>query len=168
MQPDEMQVYIVNLGKYNEGEMVGAWFHFPLDFDEIKERIGLNNEYEEYAIHDYEMPFKIDQYTSIDQLNNLYESIESLADSPVYPAMDELINNWFTNIDDLIEHAEEITHYDEGSMEDLASYLVEEGLIFGELPDKVQLYIDYVSLGRDLEIEGNYLVTSNGIYEYSG
>ena len=28
---DDMQVYIANLGKYNEGELVGDWFSFPLD-----------------------------------------------------------------------------------------------------------------------------------------
>ena len=49
---DDMQVYIANLGKYNEGELVGAWFTFPIDFEEVKEKIGLNDEYEEYAIHD--------------------------------------------------------------------------------------------------------------------
>lgn len=26
---DDMQVYIANLGKYNEGELVGDWFSFP-------------------------------------------------------------------------------------------------------------------------------------------
>ena len=46
-----MQVYIANLGKYNEGELVGAWFTPPIDYDEMAERIGLNDEYEEYAIH---------------------------------------------------------------------------------------------------------------------
>lgn len=25
---DDMQVYIANLGKYNEGELVGDWFSF--------------------------------------------------------------------------------------------------------------------------------------------
>ena len=39
---DDMQVYIANLGKYNEGELVGAWFTFPIDFEEVKEKIGLN------------------------------------------------------------------------------------------------------------------------------
>ena len=58
-----MQVYIANLGKYNEGELVGAWFTPPIDYDEMAERIGLNDEYEEYAIHDYELPFAIDEYT---------------------------------------------------------------------------------------------------------
>ena len=62
---DDMQVYIANLGKYNEGELVGAWFTFPIDFEEVKEKIGLNDEYEEYAIHDYELPFTVDEYTSI-------------------------------------------------------------------------------------------------------
>ena len=45
--------------QYNEGELVGAWFTPPVDFEEVKERIGLNDEYEEYAIHDYELPVEI-------------------------------------------------------------------------------------------------------------
>lgn len=49
----EMKVYVANLGKYNEGELVGAWFTLPIDPDDMAERIGLNNTYEEYAIHDY-------------------------------------------------------------------------------------------------------------------
>ena len=48
---DDMQVYIANLGKYNEGELVGAWFTFPIDFEEVKEKIGLNDEYELSLIH---------------------------------------------------------------------------------------------------------------------
>lgn len=72
---DDMQVYIANLGKYNEGELVGAWFTFPIDFEEVKEKIGLNDEYEEYAIHDYELPFTVDEYTSISELNRLWEMV---------------------------------------------------------------------------------------------
>ena len=51
----DMQVYIANLGKYNEGELVGAWFTPPVDYEEMAEKIGLNEEYEEYAIHDYDV-----------------------------------------------------------------------------------------------------------------
>ena len=47
-----MAVYIANLGKYNEGYLVGAWFTFPIDEEDVKEKIGLNEQYEEYAIHD--------------------------------------------------------------------------------------------------------------------
>lgn len=56
---EEMRVYVANLGKYNEGELVGDWFEPPIDYDEMAERIGLNEFYEEYAIHDYELPFEI-------------------------------------------------------------------------------------------------------------
>ena len=73
-----MRIYIANLGKYNEGELVGAWFTPPIDFDEVKERIGLNDEYEEYAIHDYELPFEIDEYTPIEEVNRLCEMVEDL------------------------------------------------------------------------------------------
>lgn len=30
-----MRIYIANLGKYNEGELVGAWFTPPVDYDEM-------------------------------------------------------------------------------------------------------------------------------------
>ena len=44
---DDMRVYIANLGKYNEGYLVGDWFSFPIDEEEVAERIGLNSYYEE-------------------------------------------------------------------------------------------------------------------------
>lgn len=34
---DDMQVYIANLGKYNEGELVGAWF-IPLTLRKSKRK----------------------------------------------------------------------------------------------------------------------------------
>lgn len=166
MQPDEMQVYIANLGKYNEGELVGAWFHFPLDFDAIKEQIGLNNEHEEYAIHDYEMPVKISEYTSINELNQIYETVKNMADTPVFPAIQELVNAWFTDIEDLADHIDDILHYDVSSMEELATELVENGEFLGELSDTAKLYLDYNAIARDLEINGNYLITNHRIFEY--
>ena len=38
---DDMAVYIANLGKYTEGCLVGAWFTFPIDEEDVKEKIGL-------------------------------------------------------------------------------------------------------------------------------
>ena len=35
---DDMAVYIANLGKYNEGYLVGAWFTFPIDEEDVKEK----------------------------------------------------------------------------------------------------------------------------------
>lgn len=36
---EEMRVYIANLGKYNEGELIGDWFTPPVNYDEMAERI---------------------------------------------------------------------------------------------------------------------------------
>lgn len=37
---EEMRVYVANLGKYNEGELVGAWFEPPIDYEEMAERMN--------------------------------------------------------------------------------------------------------------------------------
>ena len=44
----------------------------------MAERIGLNEFYEEYAIHDYELPFDIDEYTPIEEVNRLCEMVSDL------------------------------------------------------------------------------------------
>jgi len=165
----DMQVYIANLGKYNEGELVGTWFTPPIDMEDVKERIGLNGEYEEYAIHDYELPFEIDEYTPISEINRLCAMVQELEGSPIYHELAEIQGYWFDSLEELLEHQEDIICYaDCGSMEDVARYYVEETGMFGEVHSNLQNYIDYQSLGRDLDIEGNFLVTSHGVFEYLG
>lgn len=75
---EDMRVYIANLGKYNEGYLVGDWFSFLIDEEDVAERIGLNERYEEYAVHDTEnFPIEIGEYISIQELNEMYEMIVS-------------------------------------------------------------------------------------------
>lgn len=163
----EMQIYIANLGKYNEGELVGAWFTPPIDMEDVKERIGLDDEYEEYAIHDYELPFDVSEFTPIWEINVTCEAIQALEGSPIYDELREIQNTWFNSIDELLDSVDDIICYSDcDSMEDIARYYVEETGQLGEVPSNLQNYIDYQSLGRDMEIEGNYLITSHGIFEY--
>lgn len=163
---EQMRVYIANLGKYNEGELVGAWFTPPVDFDEVKERIGLNDEYEEYAIHDYELPFEIDEYTPIEEINRLCGLAEELEGTPVGEVASEIQHAFFNSFEEMVEHLDNIVYYpDCNDMSDLAYYLIEETGALGEVPTHLQNYIDYEAYGRDLEIEGNYLVTSRGVFE---
>jgi len=91
---DDMAVYIANLGKYNEGYLVGAWFTFPIDEEDVKEKIGLNEQYEEYAIHDTDnFPIAIGEYISIEELNEMYEMIEELPDY-IVECLDEFISHF--------------------------------------------------------------------------
>lgn len=165
----DMQVYISNLGKYNEGELVGAWFQPPIDMEEVKEKIGLNDQYEEYAIHDYELPFEIGEYTPISEINRWCSLIEEIEDTEIFKELREIQSMWFSSLEDLIEHKDDIIYYSDcDSMEDVAAYYVEETGQLGEVPSNLQNYIDYQALGRDMELEGNFLVTSNGVFEYLG
>lgn len=166
MSTDEMQIYIANLGKYNEGIASGEWFSFPVDFEEVKEKIGLNAEYEEYAIHDYELPFHIGEYESISRLNYLYELLLELENEDIYDVLDEILGYWFSDIEELVEHKDDIICYSDcSSMEDVAEYYIEETGVLSSLPENLRYYIDYKSLGRDMEIEGSFLVTSHGVFE---
>lgn len=163
----DMQVYISNLGKYNEGELVGAWFQPPIDIEEMKEKIGLMGDYEEYAIHDYELPFTIEEYTPISEINRLCALVEELEGTAVYKELSIIQSMWFSNLDDLFDNKDNIIYYSDcESMSDVAAYYVEETGQLGEVPSNLQNYIDYQSLGRDMELEGNFLVTSNGVFEY--
>ena len=47
------EAFITNLGKYNEGFLVGEWVKFPVTNEEMQavfRRIGIGRRYEEYAI----------------------------------------------------------------------------------------------------------------------
>ena len=79
------EAYITNLGKFNEGELVGEWVKFPTtseDLQKVFERIGIGskddfgNPYEEWFISDYDcyvdgLYEMLGEYESLDELNYL-------------------------------------------------------------------------------------------------
>ena len=49
------EAFVTNLGKYNEGELVGEWVHFPTTEEEMKkvfERIGIGSKDEFGQVYD--------------------------------------------------------------------------------------------------------------------
>jgi hypothetical protein len=65
--------YITNLGKYNEGELVGRWIDFPIYQDELEEvlkEIGVSDLpdengiiYDEFFFSDFESPVEFGEFT---------------------------------------------------------------------------------------------------------
>ena len=162
----EMNVYIANLGKYNEGELVGAWFSLPVDPEDVAEKIGLSSEYQEYAIHDYELPFSVGEYESLDQLNHLCELAEELEGTPLYDALPELLSSgYFDGLEGLVARQDDIRCWPDCiDMADVAYEYVEEGYL-GEVPESLARYLDYEKIGRDMEINGTFIKTKQGIFE---
>lgn len=160
----DLNVYVANLGKYNEGELVGAWFSLPINIDEVEEKIGLTDEYEEYAIHDYELPVDIPEYISLTELNRMAELLEELPEN-IYNNLDVIMSEWFNTVDEVHENMDNIYFYSGCSdMTELARHFVEEeGMFAGEVSEKIYKYIDYNALGRDIDLEGTFLIAKNGI-----
>ena len=87
--------FITNLGKYNEGELVGEWVKFPTTAEKLKEvfkRIGIGQKddfgqpYEEWFITDYDcyvdgLYDKLGEYESLDELNYLASKLDEMSDS---------------------------------------------------------------------------------------
>ena len=83
-----VKVFCQNLGKYNEGQIVGDWIQLPttnVKIDEfLKDVVGLNEEYEEYMIADYDLSEKLsfipkDEYCNIHDLNLLAKQISMIS-----------------------------------------------------------------------------------------
>ena len=172
--------FITNLGKYNEGELVGEWVKFPTTAEELKEvfkRIGIGqkddfgNPYEEWFITDYDcyvdgLYDKLGEYESLDELNYLASKLEEMSDSEYAQfqagmemgdhcgSLQEIIN--LTENLDCYEIYPNIEDYD-----DLGRYYIEE-LDAMQVPEHLKNYIDYEAYGRDIAMDENGTFTDQG------
>jgi antirestriction protein len=81
----QLRVYVANLGKYVKGDLVGAWLDLPAAHNEIqdflKTKVGLNRQYEEYGVHDYDSDFSLSEYENIYALNMLAVVLEQMSET---------------------------------------------------------------------------------------
>lgn len=179
-------VFITNLGKYNEGELVGEWVKFPTTAEELKEvfkRIGIGqkddfgNPYEEWFITDYDcyvdgLYSKLGEYENLDELNYLASKLDEMSESEYAQfqagmemgdhcgSLQEIIN--LTENLDCYEVYPDIHDYD-----DLGRYYIEE-LDVMQVPEHLQNYIDYEAYGRDVALEENGTFTDQGYVRDTG
>ena len=183
------EAFVTNLGKYNEGELVGEWVQFPTTEEELKkvfERIGIGSKdefghaYEEWFITDYECPIHgvydmLGEYESLDKLNYLASLIEEMDkwDQEKFIAIMEAGCDEVSNIDDLINLTFNLDTYDflpdVTDEEDLGRYYVEDAGIY-DLRDMGVLanYIDYERFGRDVAIDEGGRFTDEGYIRSTG
>jgi len=151
--------FITNLGKYNEGYLVGEWVEFPIDEDELEEvfeRIGINEQYEEYFFTDWECPFEtgFGEYESIEAVNELAEDLEHEDEDLV----EAIIEATGYSLRVALDHVDRACFYQGQTLEDLAYDFVAEL----DLPEVAQRYFDYEAFARDLSFDG-YTEVSGGV-----
>lgn len=175
------RIYIANLGKYNEGELMGEWVNLPIEDDELEEvyiriKVAHRDEnggfipsytengiiYEETAIHGFESDvMTIDEYDSIETLNELAYELEAL-DVWEVNAVKAYCEAFSDNLREAIDSLNRISFWNGYTMEDLAYELVEECYFDNNTPDFVRNYFDYKAFARDLGFDG-YCETSVGV-----
>lgn len=174
--------FITNLGKYNEGELVGEWVHFPTTAEEMQnvfKRIGIGTKddfgqlYEEWFITDYDcyVPALYDvlgEYASLDELNYLANRIEELSESEweTFHAAVEM-GEYTGSVKDLSNLTENLDCYsiysNIHSDSDLGYYWAEESRTYDtKAMGSLSNYIDYESFGRDIRFEEGGIFTDNG------
>ena len=178
--------FITNLGKYNEGELVGEWVKFPTTAEEMREvfkRIGIGQRddfgqpYEEWFITDYDcyvdgLYDKLGEHENLDELNYLASKLDEMSDSEYAQfqagmemgdhcgSLQEIIN--LTENLDCYEVYPHIEDYD-----DLGRYYIEE-LEIMQVPEHLQNYIDYEAYGRDVAMDENGSFTDQGYVRDTG
>ena len=178
--------FITNLGKYNEGELVGEWVKFPTAAEELKQvfdRIGIGQKddfgqpYEEWFITDYDcyvgaLYDKLGEYENLDELNYLASKLEEMGQgeyAQFQAAME--VGGHSGSLQEIINLTENLDCYDLypsiQDYDDLGRYYIEE-LDAMQVPEHLRNYIDYEAYGRDIALEESGEFTDLGYVRDTG
>lgn len=166
-----IKVALTNLKKYNEGKLVFKWLELPAteeEIEEAKDAIGINEEYEEWFISDYETAIEglhISEYEDFDYINELAERFENMNydEQDAVGAVIEATGYSLEEALDIVEKGSYTLYSECDTLEDLAWELFDDGC-FGD-PKAMGIlvnYIDFNSIGSDLGND-NYYETSYGV-----
>ena len=178
--------FITNLGKYNEGELVGEWVKFPTTAEEMKkvfDRIGIGqkddfgNPYEEWFITDYDcyvdgLYDKLGEYESLDELNYLASKLDEMSQGEYeqFQAAME-VGDHSGSVQEIINLTENLDCYDVypdiHDYDDLGRYYIDE-LDAMQVPEHLKNYIDYEAYGRDVALDESGDFTDLGYVRDTG
>ena len=151
--PDTPKIYVACLAAYNNGHLHGSWIDV-VDEDGIQDAVRalLKSspipDAEEYAIHDYENfdGVTINEYDSFARVVEIAEFLENCSGFG-----GKLLENYGGDIED----AESALERYNGEYESLADFAEELTESTTEIPKNLKYYIDYKSMARDMEMNGD-------------
>lgn len=178
--------FITNLGKYNEGELIGEWVKFPTTAEEIKaamDSIGIGQKddfgyaYEEWFITDYDcyvdgLYDKLGEYVNLDELNYLASKLDEMSQSEYDQFQAAMsVGDHGGSLQDMINLTENLDCYEVNpnitDYDDLGRYYIYE-LEAMQVPDYLENYIDYEAYGRDVVLDEDGQFTEYGYVRDTG
>lgn len=162
----EMKIFLANLGKYTECELVGKWVSLPCqDIGEELETIGVKegSEYEEYFIPDYECTFfEIGEYTDLKKLNEIAEKLQEIEKAGELDWLEGYLEAYGGSLEDAIDEYRDTSEWYPGqTLLELAEEVIHAEL---EVPEELKMYIDYEGYARDLSRDG-FTEVNGGVIE---
>ena len=160
----EFRIYLTNLGKYAEGELLGKWVDLPCsDLEAEFAAIGVaaGTPYSESFITDYEnnIGYEVGEYESVEALNELAERLEEVSEQGDLEMLAAYIESEGGSLRDALDNYENAIFYPSMELEDVAHEIIEECY---DLPEMALRYFDYEAFARDLHFDG-YNETSHGV-----
>jgi antirestriction protein len=160
----EPKIYVADLAAYNAGFLHGVWIDARLEITDIQEQVSAMlaaspvEDAEEYAIHDYEgfEGYGLGEYAGLDIAHEVAGFIEE------YPEYGAALLDHCSDIDEARKVAEENYCGCYSSLADYAQELTEQST---EIPQNLSFYIDYESMGRDMEMGGDVFTIESGYQE---
>lgn len=152
---EEIRIYVADLAAYNNGKLHGVWIDATLEVKDIHAQVKTMLEgspeegAEEYAIHDYERfsGYHLEQYTSIETAHGIACFIDAHGELG-----GAVLSHWCGDLEDANRAMEEDYCGRYTSLADYAQELTEETT---QIPEHLCYYIDYESMARDMELNGD-------------
>lgn len=167
-------IFVTNLGKYNEGQLVGEWLPLPATNEEVKaclDRIGINEYYEEYFITDYDNYTNFDlsdmfgEYSSIENISDFIEELENLEEYEK-DVVCAYMDNYGYSFEEALDHKDDAIIWNGcRDMSDVAVEYCRECGILDQMPEHLQNYFDFDSFGRDMTYDSTFIAVDDGYIE---
>ena len=160
-----INVYVANLEKYEDGNLVGDWVSLPIKKKDFRDFLMTIGKPQRIGIHDYYENnsafngFKIEDYEGIQELNKVCKRMERIEPYKVdtFNALYEALGDFEETLDCL--ESENYGFYEDKTMEEFAREYLEK---YFNIPPFLEKHIDYSGLADDMKAKG-YYETSRGV-----
>ena len=159
------EAYVTNMGKYNEGALVGEYLKFPTTMEEVQallKRIGIDGvRYEKFFITSFDgdvlgLYDHLGEYENLDELNHLACLLSELDQSELEKFEAVIDSGEHTSsVADLINLAQNLDCYEfyVGVTDDeTLGRIYAEDMEMIDIPEHLRNYFDYEAYGRDIRI----------------
>jgi len=160
---DTPRIYVADLAAYNAGTLRGVWIDATKELEEIQAEVQTmlagspEPIAEEWRIDDHEGfgGIHLSEWASFEEVHEIALLIEE------HGALGaELLANWYHDVDEVRRLFDDGFYL--GVFDSVANYAQEITEGTTAIPDHLKHYVDYVSMARDMELNGDIFTVELG------